>query len=859
MTERVLAVSIGDKDPAIIKRTMRGPFSKLVPWLLKDVRNTEDKANAGWICGAEFSPEYRHSEHFVARHLLSMDYDHITPDDQERILGVYRGTAFAAYTTWSHDPARPRIRVWIPLSRPVGYDEFQAISRRVAARAGIELAARESHTPAQFMYRPASQAGTPFQHWEDTASPYLDVDKVLGEYSDWKDKAQWPHRSDGDHPHDAAAGGSPLEKPGVIGEFCRAFRITDAIERFGLPYRPGSSEGRWTYTAGSRADGAVSYDDDTKLHSHHDTDPARGQHNAYDLVRLHLFGALDGFDGEDVPISDRASSKRMVAFANEQPEIAGTRFAEAGFTDLDAEEGLAEHQLRQAAENTAGSSNAGSPTDERTVEPVRERPSAGTAPNLPPPILPGSSKTSDLENARRIQRQYGKDIIAIGEAFYVWSGTHWVKDNAPVRRKIARLSEMVQLEAESVKSRYGETITEEQQAWVDTLFKWANACCAAASLGNTEKLLRHYLDFKAENLNADRALLTCRSGTIDLRTGELRPHAPGDFITACAPTNFAPSANAPRFRQFLQEIFRGDDSVVAFVKRWLGYCITGEVREHAMVFHIGEGGNGKGKLMEALQHVLGPGYCGVGARSLLSSGGKGASPEVTDLLGRRMVTLTETNRDEEFNEGVLKELTGGDRLKGRDLYTGYIEFAPTHKLQIFTNNEPRITGQDRGIWRRLFLLNYDVKYGRPHEIAAGVAQELQDDELDVKLARESEGILAWLVEGAREWYEKGLLPPPPVVKATQDYKARQDNVGQFLAERTVRAADAKVPLTGGPASLYLAYKGWAAEMGHGQLSRNRFTASFRRAAPYATYAEWREGGKHYRGFTGLKLSQEALL
>ena len=844
MTERVLTVSLGKKDPAIITRTWRGTFTALVENLLKNVTNAEDKANHGWICGAEFSPEYRHSEHFVARHLLSLDYDHITPADLERVLLVAGGSAFLAYTTWSHTPDHPRLRVWIPLSRPVSYDEFQAVSRAVAARAGIELAARESHTPAQFMYRPASKAGVEFGSWQDTKAPYLDVEKVLGEYDDWKDRAKWPHRSDGDHPHDATAGESALEKPGVIGEFNRAYRISDAIERFGLPYRPGSTEGRWTYTAGSRADGAVSYDDDTKLHSHHDTDPARGQHNAYDLVRLHLFGALDSFDGEDVPIADRASSRRMVAFANEQPEIAGPRFAEAGFTDLDAldDRGVSVHS--EAAHRAVG------PNDRLGIGQAVQV--------LPPRILPGSSKTSDLENARRIQKIYGKDIIAIGETFYVWSGTHWTKDSAPVRRKIARLSEMVKLEAESLESKYGAAPTEEQQGWIIDRKKWAAACCSSSIMGNCEKLLRSYLDFKGEYLNADRNLLTCRTGTIDLRTGEVRPHAPADFITACAPTAFVSSAQAPRFMRFLHEIFRGDVSVVAFAKRWFGYCITGEVREHAMVFHIGEGGNGKGKLMEALQHVLGPGYAGVGARSLLGGNGKGASPELADLMGRRMVTLTETNRDEEFNEGVLKEITGGDRLKARNLYEGYFEFNPTHKLQIFTNNEPRITGQDRGIWRRLFLLNYNVTYGRQHEIDAGIAQELQDDELDVKLAREAEGILAWLVEGAREWYAEGLKPPLAVVRATQDYKARQDNIGQFLAERTVRDPNGRAPTTGAPASLYVAYKGWSAEMGHGQLGRNKFVAALRRAAPYATETWWEEGGRNYRGFTGLRLAQEPL-
>src|ERR1700675_2873157 len=108
MTERILTVSLGKKDPAIITRTWHGTFSALVENLLKNVKNAEDKANHGWICGAEFSPEYRHSEHFVARHLLSLDYDHIAPEDIARVLGtVCAGCAFLSHTTWSHVPDKP--------------------------------------------------------------------------------------------------------------------------------------------------------------------------------------------------------------------------------------------------------------------------------------------------------------------------------------------------------------------------------------------------------------------------------------------------------------------------------------------------------------------------------------------------------------------------------------------------------------------------------------------------------------------------------------------------------------------------------------------------------------------------------
>src|SRR5579863_783309 len=126
MTQRELAVSLGKKeDFAVIERTWRGTFVQLVERLLKNVKDADDKAAPGWVCGAVFEPEYRHSSNFKERNLLSLDYDHIKPEDVERVLKLARGSAYLAYTTWSHTPDHPRLRLWIPLSRPASFEEFQ--------------------------------------------------------------------------------------------------------------------------------------------------------------------------------------------------------------------------------------------------------------------------------------------------------------------------------------------------------------------------------------------------------------------------------------------------------------------------------------------------------------------------------------------------------------------------------------------------------------------------------------------------------------------------------------------------------------------------------------------------------------
>ncbi len=310
---RPLTVSFGTVSPASITAVKTLTWESFSQWLTKEPAEVQDKADLGWYLPATFDPVYRDSDNFVCRDAITLDFDHVTIDTWGDVLFAFDHFAFAMYTTFSHTDLSPRFRVVIPLSRPAGYDEFQAIARKMAQKVGVELVARESFVPAQMMYSPTRKPSAPFIGKIHDA-PWLDVDAVLAEYKDWTDVRSWPKRKDGDGVHSISEGTTaPDEKPGVIGDFCRAFRIAAAVERFNLPYVPTSTEGRWTYTAGSRPEGAIEYDDGLKFHSHHDTDPARGQHNAFDLVRLHRFGSLDA-GTEELAITSLPSYRAMVEF-----------------------------------------------------------------------------------------------------------------------------------------------------------------------------------------------------------------------------------------------------------------------------------------------------------------------------------------------------------------------------------------------------------------------------------------------------------------------------------------------------------------------------------------------------------------
>lgn len=264
----------------------------------------------GGYCNNGSRSDIRH------RSILCLDADFADENlwsDWELVFGC----AAAAYSTHKHTPEKPRLRLVIPLSRNVSVDEYQAIGRRVADTLGIDKFDDTSYQPQRMMYWPStSQDGEFIYHYLD--APFLDADKELATYYDWRDVSAWPMSSRVAEvvKKTAAKQKDPLEKKGLIGAFCRAYYpIQEAIEAFVPTYQPCDVENRYTFTEGSTAAGVVIYDDKF-TYSFHGTDPASGQLvNAWDLVRLHKFNHLDSDCGFDTPPDKRPSYKAMKELA----------------------------------------------------------------------------------------------------------------------------------------------------------------------------------------------------------------------------------------------------------------------------------------------------------------------------------------------------------------------------------------------------------------------------------------------------------------------------------------------------------------------------------------------------------------
>ncbi|GAF95960.1 unnamed protein product, partial [marine sediment metagenome] len=239
-------------------------------------------------------------------------------------------------------------------------------------------------------------------------------------------------------------------------------------------------------------------------------------------------------------------------------------------------------------------------------------------------------------------------------------------------------------------------------------------------------------------LDADPMLLNMANGTLDLRTGKLREHSSLDMLTQLSGTEWDEKAGCPRWLQFLDEVFAGDQELIDYIQAAVGYSLTGSVEEHALFFCYGGGCNGKSTFLSVLQDMLGE-YGHAGASGLLQQRGMGrAHPtEQAMLHNKRLVVCQELEEGLPWAESVVKHLTGGDAIATRRMREDFWTMKPTHKLWVAGNAKPVVKEATDGIWRRMKLVPFTVSFeGR------------EDTQLERELRKELAGILTWAVEGA---------------------------------------------------------------------------------------------------------------
>lgn len=322
------------------------------------------------------------------------------------------------------------------------------------------------------------------------------------------------------------------------------------------------------------------------------------------------------------------------------------------------------------------------------------------------------------------------------------------------------------------------------------------------------------LETKLTNFDAEPWLLNCANGVVDLRSGEVRALRSSDLITKCLALPYDPAAKAPRWNRFLQEVFDGDENLIDYLHKLLGYAVCGTCQHHILPILIGDGRNGKGVLFRALERVLEQYVVNLSPETLMvQRDAQRVRPELYLLRGARIATVQETHEGAPLDESLIKLLTGGDSLTLRALHANPVTFRPTHTLLVATNHRPKIQGRGRAIWSRLRLIPFDVCFeGR------------EDRDLDRVLASEAPGILAWIVEGAARHYEEGLETPKRMKELIAEYRRDESPVDRFIEENCMK--DAAESETGG--RLRDAFNRWAEKNDEPTLTAPAFAGELRR-------------------------------
>jgi putative DNA primase/helicase len=320
----------------------------------------------------------------------------------------------------------------------------------------------------------------------------------------------------------------------------------------------------------------------------------------------------------------------------------------------------------------------------------------------------------------------------------------------------------------------------------------------------------------------DPWILPCENGVVDLRTGQLRPGVPEDYYRLACPTVWTGlDTDAPTWKKFLEDVFAGNQDIIAFLQRFLGSALIGKVVTRSLPIFYGVGSNGKSTLLETLKAVVGPFAEPIPRHLLLQTSRERSSgapaPEVLDLQGKRLVWASELEESEILATARVKHLTGNDSLAGRPLYSNTtIRFTPSHSIILQTNHKPRVDGGDPALWDRILLVPFDIRFvpdpKEPHE-------RKQDPGIREALLEERSGILAWLVRGTQVFLANNQqLDAPLIVQAaTAEYKLDEDEVSQFIENCVVKGAGQILVL-----KLYQTYERWCGSLQLRPLGQRRF-------------------------------------
>lgn len=430
--------------------------------------------------------------------------------------------------------------------------------------------------------------------------------------------------------------------------------------------------------------------------------------------------------------------------------------------------------------------------------------------------------------------------------WYHWNGSFWEKtDRSIIQHYTTQINhELISLARARLRiARFEER---EDQAAED-LLSWGYAMRNKSMI---DRLIRYAEDavevaIDANAFDQNDYLIGAGAWVLRLADGKVEaiPPDPSLMISKQLGTDYDWDAKCPQWEQFVLDIMSGDQDMVRYLQRAVGYSLTGSTIEQVLFLFQGGGANGKSVFLRVIKALMGD-YGDVTSFTTFDDDKRSNQipADLAALQGVRFVYATEREDERNLAEGRVKMITGGDEISARHLYGDFFSFKPKFKVFLAVNTLPRILGDDDGIWRRIQVVDFRESYlGR------------EDKHLADKLMTELPGILNWALEGLEDWHRQGLAPPARVKALTATYRTDQDILGLFLRDNVelndeaLTNSDMWVPA----GELYDLYVAWCKENGHGTYSQTRLTRRLKER-----WASRGEVTTRFRGvthFTGISL------
>lgn len=844
--------------------------------------------DVGYFIGGQFNGNGRLQEHMVRRCCITLDIDHIDWLDLEMIRETYGGFEYVVHSTMKHSDDSPRLRLVFPLAEDIHPDKYEPIARKMASYLGMETFDDTTFQPARIMFWPAvTSDGDLFK--EHNSGVFVSPGETLAKYNDWTDFGEWPHSSRVDKIRGAARQAEwPLDKPGIIGAFCRTYDIHAAIAKFELPYESTDFDNRYLPAGSTGAAGAVVYDD-VFLYSNHESDVVGLQNvNAWDLVRAHRFGDLDANVDDDVRMMERPSSKEMVAMAMNIKEVHGELVGDELKPVMNGEDRSAD-KLKEEPKGEAGSgestltfdsiadSISGVETlDKPGVEQILNRMAAARLDPFEADQLAGALKektgsskgvllksveSRSKQAARRtdegMPRDLQREFIAAALEEHYAGGRHLKRIGKVCWRYMGGKWSMVT--DEPVRGRIGQTFTRIKE----TRPADASAMLAAMEDQQTSTLVSQIAQLMFDTLavkdDTEDPLKLMRSITLPVincknvqlqfnENGQMRvrDHNPDDFYTIRIETEYDENAKCPEWDRFMQLVFSdsGDpDDMTRHFEELGGYLIQMSRWLKTWVMFHGPKDTGKSTAAMLLQEILGSAFL---TKAMTQAGKSSNVFEEQAIIGKLLMVDDDFPAGGSLPDGFMKKYSEEKPATANIKYGDAVNFRARCLPMLLTNHWPIVHDTTPAFLERALVIPFTYR----------IQGAQRDDQRRAAMMLELPGILNRFIQGLKRLRKRGTWDIPLACReAADDWAARANPFLSFISECLV-TGESKAHME--RTTLYDAFAEW-----YVQQSGNKANQSAMHRGLF--YERMREKfGKEYKSngqyhFRGIRIADDALL